>query len=210
WGTGAIIEAASEAPETEYLFIAIQRPMTNPNWSGNPTLNQPMRGTVRGSVNYQRIRLELFATQAWNYVNLTNTSVGMKPYTTYENVNAYFLGLNFGFEWKFIKMNASYTYAQNTTNESPLSEIQPLSVSTSLTSPSFYNTFVYLKHTYNDAQLRVDELASAFLISLEVENITNALYYQHLSYLRDPFASGSRVFEPGTTVRLNFRLNQVL
>ena len=211
WGTGAIIEATSEAPETEYLFIAIQRPMTNPNWSGNPTLNQPMRGTVRGSVNYQRIRLEAFATQAWNYVNLTNKSVGMKPYTTYENVNAYFLGLNFGFEWKFIRMNASYTYAENTTNDSPLSEIQPLSVSTSLTSPSFYNAFIYLKHTYNDAQLRVDELlkesttsawnridvgavynASTFLISLEVENITNALYYQHLSYLRDPFASGSQ------------------
>lgn len=229
WGAGAIIEAASEAPETEYLFIAVQRPMTNPNWSGNPTLNQPIRGTVRGSVNYQRIRLEAFATQAWNYVNLVNKSVGTKPFTTYENVNAYMLGLNFGFEWKFIQMNSSYTYAQNTTNELPLSEIQPLSISTSLTSPLFYNTFVYLKHTYNDAQLRVDELlkesttpawnrvdigavynASTFLISLEVENITNALYYQHLSYLRDPFASGSRVFEPGTTVRLNFRLNQVL
>ncbi len=229
WGTGVIIEAASEAPETEYLYIAVQRPMTNPNWSGNPTLDQAMRGTVRGSVNYQRIRLEAFATQVWNYVNLTNTSIGMKPYTTYENVNAYFLGLNFGFEWKFIQLNASYTYAQNTTNDSPLSEIQPLNISTSLTSPAFYSTIVYLKHTYNDAQLRVDEElyesttpawnridigavynANTFLVSLEVENITNALYYQHLSYLRDPFASGSRVYEPGTTVRLNFRLNQVL
>jgi iron complex outermembrane receptor protein len=126
-------------------------------------------------------------------------------------------------------MNASYTYAQNNTNDSPLSEIQPLSISTKLTSPAFYNMLVYLKHTYNDAQIRVDEAlnesttpawnridigavynAKSFLISLEVENITNALYYQHLSYLRDPFASGNRVFEPGTTVRLNFRLNQLL
>jgi iron complex outermembrane receptor protein len=228
WGVGAIIEAGSEAPETEYLFIAVQRPMMNPNWSGNPTLDQPIRGTLRGSINYKRARLELFATQAWNYVNLTNTAIGTKPYTTYENVNAYFLGLNFGFEWKFIRMNTSYTYAQNTTNDSPLSEIQPFSISTTLTSPVFFNSIIYLKHTYNDAQLRVDETlnestspawnkldigvmysAGNFLVSLDVENLTNALYYQHLSYLRDPFASGNRVYEPGTTVRLNFKLNQL-
>ena len=157
WGTGAIIEAASESPETEYLYIAIQRPMTNPNWSGNPTLNQPMRGTVRGSVNYQRIRLEAFTTQVWDYLD-SQTNLLVLNHTTYQNVNAYMLGLNFGFKWKFIQMNASYTYAQNTTNDSPLSEIQPLSISTSLTSPAFYNTIVYLKHTYDDAQLRVDEL----------------------------------------------------
>lgn len=229
WGFAALIESGSDAPETEYLYIAVQRPMMNPNWSGNPNLDQPVRGTMRASVNYHQIRLEAFATQVWNYVNLTNTSVGTKPYTTYENVNAYILGLNFDFEWKFIQMNASYTYAQNTTNDSPLSEIQPLSILTKLTSPAFYNMLVYLKHTYNDAQIRVDELlnesttpawnkidigavynAESFLISLEVENITNALYYQHLSYLRDPFTSGDRVFEPGTTVRLNFRLNQLL
>lgn len=229
WGTGAIIEAGAEAPETEYLFIAVQRPMMNPNWSGNPTLDQPIRGTIRGSINYKRARLELFATQVWNYVNLTNTSIGTKPYTTYKNVNAYFLGLNFGFEWKFIQMNAAYTYAQNTTNDLPLSEIQPLSISTTLTSPVLFNSIVYLKHTYNNAQIRVDEVlnesttpawnridigatysAGTFLISLEIENLTNAFYYQHLSYLRDPFASGAKVFEPGTTVRLNFRLNQIL
>ena len=56
----------------------------------------------------------------------------------------------------------------------------------------------------------IEDVHSLKLISLEVENITNTLYYQHLSYLRDPFASGSRVYEPGTTVRLNFRLNQLL
>lgn len=228
WGAGALIEAGSEAPETEYLFITLQRPMTNPNWSGNPTLNQPIRGTIRGSVNYQKIRLELFTTQVWNYVSLTNTTVGMKPYSTYENVNAYILGVNFNLDWKFIEMNASYTYAQNTTNDSPLSEIQPLSISTKLTSPIFFKTLIYIKHTYNDAQTRVDgflnELttpdwnrldigavynADSFLISLEIENLTNALYYQHLSYLRDPFASGSRVFEPGRTVRMNFRYKTV-
>ncbi len=229
WNAAGLIEAASEAPETEYMFIAVQKPMAKPNWSGNPTLNQPIRTTLRGSVGYNFFNLELFGTRVWNYVNLKKDVVGTKPYTTYENVNAYMLGFNFNFNWNFIDMNAGYTYAQNTTNETPLSEIPPFSVSTKLTSPVFYNTLVYVMHTYNNAQLRVDETlnetttpawnkidmgavynAGSFLISLEIENITNALYYQHLSYLRDPFSSGNRVFEPGTTVRLNFRLNQLL
>ncbi len=41
-------------------------------------------------------------------------------------------------------------------------------------------------------------------INLMLENITNQLYYKHLSYLRNPFASGANVFEPGRTVYLSF------
>jgi len=228
WGAGALVEAGSEAPETEYMFIAVEKLMNKPTWSGNPTLNQPLRATVRGSINYQKIRLEAFATRVWNYVNLTKAMVDEKSYMTYENINAFMLGLNFGFEWKFIVSKVSYTYAQTTTNDSPLSEIQPFTFSTKITSPIFFNTLVYLKHTYNDAQTRVDATlnetttpawnrldigavctAGSFLISLDVENLTNALYYQHLSYLRNPFASGNKVFEPGRTVRLNLRFDSV-
>jgi len=39
-------------------------------------------------------------------------------------------------------------------------------------------------------------------LALEVENVTDALYTHHLSYLRDPFAAGLRVWEPGRIVRL--------
>ncbi|MBT8377951.1 MAG: hypothetical protein KJN64_01835 [Ignavibacteria bacterium] len=229
WNVAGLIEAATEAPETEYLFIAVQKPMTKPNWSGNPKLNQPVRTTLRGSIGYNFFNFEAFATRVWNYVNLKKAVVETKPYTTYENVDAFMLGFNFSFYWRFIEMIAGYTNAQNTTNNTPLSEIPPLSISTKLTSPAIYNTVVYVKHTYNNAQLRVDETlnetttpawnkfdvgtvynAGSFLISLEIENLTNTLYYQHLSYLRDPFSSGNRVYEPGTTVRFNFRLNQLL
>ncbi len=229
WSTSGLLEAASEAPETEYLFIAVQKPMAKPNWLGNPTLNQPIRTTLRASIGYSYLNLELFGTRVWNYVNLKKDAVGTKPYTTYENVDAYMIGFNFRFDWNFIGVNAGYTYAQNTTSKSPLSEIPPLNVVTKLKSPAFYNTLIFIKHTYNNAQLRVDETLSesttpawnrfdagimystnSFLVSLEVENITNTLYYQHLSYLRDPFASGSRVYDPGITVRLNFRFNQLL
>jgi iron complex outermembrane receptor protein len=229
WSAVGLLEAASEAPETEYLFIAVQKPMAKPNWSGNPTLDQPIRTTLRGSISYDYFSMELFGTRVWNYVNLNKASVGIKLYSTYENVDAYLLGFNFRLNWNFIELNAGYTYAQNTTNNSPFSEILPLHISTKLSSPTIFNTVVFVKHTYNNAQLRVDEVlnetttptwnkfdigaiynASSFLISIEVENLTNALYYQHLSYLRSPFASGNKVFEPGTTVRLTFRLNQLL
>ena len=228
WGAGALVEASSEAPETEYMFIAVQKLLNKPTWSGNPTLNQPLRATMRGSINYKDIRIEAFATQVWNYVNLTKAMVDEQSYLTYENINAYMIGFNFGFSWKFVDMNAGYTFAQNITNDNPLSEIPPLRVTTTVTSPVFYNMVLFLRHSYNDAQTRIDETiketttpawnkvdlgatysAGSFLIALELNNITNANYYQHLSYLRNPFASGVRVYEPGRTIRLSLRFNSV-
>ncbi len=44
------------------------------------------------------------------------------------------------------------------------------------------------------------------LVTLEVDNITNESYYQHLSYLRNPFVSGASVWEPGMTVTLGVRV----
>jgi len=228
WGAGALVEVGSEAPETEYMFIAVQKLMNKPTWSGNPTLNQPLRSTIRVSINYRGIRLEAFAAKVWNYVNLTKAMVDEKPFMTYENINTYMVGFNFGFIWEFVDVNASYTFAQNVTNENPLSEIPPLRITTTLTSPEFYNLVLFLRHSYNDAQTRIDETIKetstpawnkvdlgatysigSFLIALELNNITNADYYQHLSYLRNPFASGVQVYEPGRTIRLSLRFNSV-
>ena len=44
------------------------------------------------------------------------------------------------------------------------------------------------------------------LVALEVDNITDELYYHHLSYLRNPFASGASVSGPGMTVTLGVRV----
>jgi iron complex outermembrane receptor protein len=33
-----------------------------------------------------------------------------------------------------------------------------------------------------------------------VDNLLDAGYYEHLSYQRDPFRNGSRVYEPGRTI----------
>lgn len=227
-GAGLLIEAASEAPEIETLYIAVTRPMNNPNWVGNPELNQSFKTTIRGSINYDRIRVEFFGTNVWNYVNQTQITVNGKPNVTYKNVDAYMLGINLDAEWKYLNINANYTYAQNQTNDSPLAEIPPLKITTTLLSPEYSGFIGFIKHTYNDAQTRVDfslsenstvawnkfDIGISYLyknlyLTLEIENITNQLYYQHLSYLRDPFASGANVFEPGRTLRLNIKYDNI-
>ncbi|NTV47514.1 MAG: ligand-gated channel, partial [Chlorobiales bacterium] len=106
----------------------------------------------------------------------------------------------------------------------PLIEIMPLRLTTKLTSPEVAGIKFYLRHTYENAQGRIDKTLmetstgtwntidlgltgkySDLVYSVDVENIGNLSYYRHLSYLRDPFSSGYRVYEPGANVRLNLR-----
>lgn len=138
------------------------------------------------------------------------------------------LGFNFEAGWKYLNVNAVYTYAQNKTNDSPLAEIPPFKITSTISSPEFSGLSGFVKHTYTDSQNRVDlnlsesstpswnkiDLGISYLyqtvrITLEAENITNELYYQHLSYMRDPFASGAKVFEPGRTIRLSVKYNNI-
>ena len=137
-------------------------------------------------------------------------------------------GFNFEANWKYFDISAVYTYAQNKTNNSPLAEIPPLKISTNFTSPKLFGINGFIKHTYNDSQSRVDINLSenstpawnkidvgisyyyeSIIFTLEIENLTNELYYQHLSYMRDPFASGTNVYEPGRTIILNMRYDNI-
>ena len=70
-------EVATEAPETEQLYIAIERMGTNPNWSGNPNLKQPIKLSLRTSFIYKFFNIEGFANHVSNYVNVVK-----KPITT--------------------------------------------------------------------------------------------------------------------------------
>lgn len=215
-------EVATTAPEIEQMYISVVKPMMNPYWAGNPTLNQPVKSGVRGMLKHKHLYAELFASHVWHYVSLVSRSAGMQPYLTYDNIDAYMLGGLVTFKNKYIKSTASYTYAQNRTTDSPLSEIPPFSLTTTVKAPSYNNMSISVTHTYADAQTRVDpnlterktgswhrlDMAVSYLfktmaLSLEVENITDETYSQHLSYLRDPFSSGVSVTDPGRTFRLS-------
>jgi iron complex outermembrane receptor protein len=222
------MEFDTENPETESLFIAVKKPGTKPAWSGNPNLEQPIKTGIRGLLTYEKLNLEFFGTQVWNYNNLVSKKVNELNFLTFENIDALILGTNLSFTNEFIEFGTSYTWAKNKTKNIPLAEVAPLSIRTKLISPKLYNLIAFVKHTYNDSQLRIDEtlnetttsawnkidlgisyLWQSLSVSFEVENLLNSNYYQHLSYMRDPFASGSRVFEPGTTFRVTFKTNQL-
>ncbi len=226
---GIMLEANSESPEPEMLFISVKKPMGKPAWSGNPTLSQPIKSTLRGTLSYDKIYMEIYGTKVWNYINLVKKQVNENKYLTYDNIDAIMLGVDLTAVYNNLEINASYIWAENNTNNLPLAEIPPLRITTKLITPKFRNIFGYIKYTFNDSQNRVYELLNekatpswnrfdlgivysinTMNISLEIENLTNSQYYQHLSYYRDPFASGVDVFEPGRTIRLSFRTNKLL
>ncbi|MEJ2613831.1 MAG: hypothetical protein P8Z35_02645 [Ignavibacteriaceae bacterium] len=219
------IDISAEAPEAQALYVALKRPMGNPYWSGNPSLKEPVRTTLRTGFNISDFRIEAFGSYIFNYVYLASSIVGMQKYQTFGNIDALIAGLNFHFNYgKYLESDLSYTYGENRTDNKALIEILPLQISTKITSPKVYNIKLYIKHTYENAQKRIDpvfgETASSawnnidagfiwdytsFTFSLTVENILNNNYSRYLSYLRNPFASGMRIVEPGTTIRTNFR-----
>ncbi len=219
------IDISAEAPEAQALYVALKRPMGNPYWSGNPNLKEPVRTTLRTEFNFSNFRIDAFGSYIFNYVYLASSIVDMQRYQTFGNVDALIAGLSLHFNYsKYFESDLSYTYGENQTNNKPLIEILPLQISTKISSPKFYNIKLYIKHTYENAQKRIDlvfgETASSawndidagliwdytsFTFSLAVENILNNNYSKYLSYVRNPFANGMKVVEPGTTIRTNFR-----
>jgi iron complex outermembrane receptor protein len=60
---------------------------------------------------------------------------------------------------------------------------------------------------YGIANLKGGVTFKGASIKLGLSNIFGRLYYEHLSYQRDPFRSGGRVYEPGRSffVNLSYR-----
>jgi iron complex outermembrane receptor protein len=221
-GAGVFAETASDAPQTQALFIAVRKPAGKVWWAGNPTLDAPVRTTARASVGYRWLQIEAFTSYILNYVELAGASAGAIDYMTYRNVDALLTGMNAQITSSYLDVDASYVWAENRTTGHPLSEIAPLRVRTRVTSPPWRDGNLLLTHTYSDAQTRVDEslgetgtpswnqidvgarLSHGVVeVRFDVENLTDETYYRHLSYLRDPFSSGIRVYEPGRTFRLS-------
>lgn len=213
-------EGAAEAPEAEQLFIAVQRPMTNPDWSGNPTLDQPVRSGLRTSFDYKFIHLEGFANYVFNYVETIKMSA-MKNYLTYDNIEAALFGVNLSATFSFLETSLSYLYGENLSASTALSEISPLSVTSKVIFPEFSGINLYASHRYENSQKRINnqlnEIPSAswnilgigagykysnLNITFEVDNLLDHNYSRHLSYTRNPFSSGAKVYEPGRTFRL--------
>jgi iron complex outermembrane receptor protein len=217
-----MLEAAEEAPDAEFLYISVQKPAAKPQWAGNPTLDQPFRTTFRAEGIFGKLGVEFYASKIWNYVYLDKAAANNLNYLTYTNIEAFLTGINVKGSWELLDIDASYTYGENTTDNRPMAEIQPLHLSAKFKTPGAWPFDGFLRAVWENEQTRVDDYLNEmttpswfsldlglgynldkFRISLNVDNLTNENYTRHLSYLRDPFASGFHVYDPGRIFRIN-------
>ncbi len=213
------LEVASRAPEAEQLWISVAKPEGKPSWTGNPELDAPRRATIRVRTRARAVALEAFGTYVADHVSLVRAMAGGRPWLTFGNVDARLLGVNLDVEHRWAELHASYHSGQNVDRGGPLAEVQPLQGACTLKAPLGPWT-PWARYTAAASQERVDvalgeartpawdrldlgvRYARRIQVVAELENVTNELYSQHLSYLRDPFASGTRVWEPGRTFRI--------
>ncbi len=227
------LEGALESMDPEYLFIQLRRGTMNgmqqPYWVGNPDLRQPIKGAVRARLPLRKggavLSLETFASYVKDYVEATRTVVQNIPIHTYRNVDALVGGFRLMGQYRFLHLEAHYTWAQNLTDDLPLSEVPPLHVRAELRprkswgvwslSPRLAVTYEAqqdrinpnLQETVTPSWYRLDAGAvvgwKGLRLEVTVENLTNELYYRHLSYLRSPFRSGVKVYEPGRRIAVS-------
>jgi iron complex outermembrane receptor protein len=123
-----------------------------------------------------------------------------------------------------LRASLAYSVGQNLSADSPLPEIPPLQGTVGLKYAWGASFFAEANERWAARQNRVDpslgESATAawyvtdlrmgasyqgLQLVLELRNLLDRQYVEHLSYLRDPFASGLRVPEPGRTLLATLR-----
>lgn len=219
--TGAL-ELAADAPGIEQQFIVLDRPGAGTDWVGNPTLDDPLRATARLGATRGVLRAELFGTRVADYPVLARASAGTATVQTYAAVDALLAGASLRAEWELVAAGLSWNWGEQVDTNVPLAEIQPLAFDLELRSPEWKGATARAWYRHATAQHRVDasqgesatdawnrlDLAASWRsgdvrYEVALDNATNVLYTQHLSYQRNPFAAGLRVWEPGRTLRLN-------
>ena len=219
-------EISASEPTLEQLYISVRKPMGNPIWLGNPTLSQPVKYSLRPTLYTRYFNFSLYSHFVTDYITFANREVGTQKYKTYQNIDVLLTGFIWNLKYKNLQVTSGYTYAENQTSKKPVSEIAPFYLITSLSAPTYKNITVTVTHTFNDAQTRVndemDEYPTSswhtfdlslnykykeYLVALEIDNILDETYAQHLSYMRDPFGSGLPVTDPGMSIQLNILTN---
>jgi iron complex outermembrane receptor protein len=220
-----IAEIASEPVQSEQLFIFVKkpkRPKPIPDWIGNPSLNQNIKSSFKTSLNYYDIEIGCGLTKIWDYVETGVMNYESLKYQTFKNIDAVIFNSYIKANWQYYDFYITYLWGENVHTKQPLSEIIPLTLIETIKIPDFYNLSIFLKHTYNNAQKRVNnELfenqskawnkidlginyrLNHFVFGVIAENLTNELYSNHLSYLRNPFSTGLSVYEPGFSISFN-------
>jgi iron complex outermembrane receptor protein len=152
-----------------------------------------------------------------DFINFYSPSAVLK---SYRNIDASFWGGEFGSQASlpytlFLQVGLSYVEGRNEDDDRPLAEIPPFAGSVALR----YDVDTWFFEVAENFAVRQDRVDSALseeetpgwmttdlragwkynVLSLYagVENLLDKHYFSHLSYQRDPFASGVKVPENG-------------
>ena len=212
------VELVRSAPEPEQLFIGLRKPMLMPTWVGNPQLRDPVRHTLRGELRHRQFRAYAFYSYVSDYPYLVGR---YQFFQTYAGIDAIFAGAGLTGRFRYLDLALNWNWGEDAHAHLPLAEIQPLTATLRFKSPRMGPVRGWLQITSDFGQDRVDlflaerttpawtrlDLGVAlergpFSLELSIENLADENYWQHLSYLRDPFASGFAVHEPGRTGRV--------
>lgn len=208
------VYALSESPDLKELYI------DHPKRKGNYKLKQPINTGISLDFKASLITANIFANYVFNYVRM----IGEGNITTYDNTDAFIGGLSLKLTQRYLEISASYDYGQDVKRNIPLAEILPLRANATLYTPSVFNFQGFVRLNYEDAQVRVDTSLNEepskswktvdlglkvslkkITFELTTFNLFNAVYYRHLSYRRDPFSSGVKVYEPGRRIELTVK-----
>lgn len=221
-------------PDPLERYFALQKAGTKamPDWVGNPGLkpteNNEIDLGVKYSVGTALLKLNFFYSDLNDFIVVRDIFNGTRYAKTYKNIDATMCGgeastrvaLPSDF---YLTAGLSYTRGKNDTEDTDLPEIPPLKGKLSLRYDN--NTyFGEIEGIFAATQSKVDttlqeQKTSGWGIAnfkagytykglkffAGVRNIFDKKYYEHLSYSRDPFASGIKVPEPGRTFYANLQ-----
>lgn len=222
WNGGAQVELNGETPAEEQLFF-VRVSGHGPRWVSNPTLPEPVRVSVRTMLGWQeQTQLHLAASRVWNYPTVVAHQHDGHRYLTIEGTPVWLWWAMLSHTSSYLDAVVEYTWGEHVQGRRPLSEIPPLMATLTGKSPVLWEALtLWVRGTYAAAQRRVDatvqeeptapwfrldaglrwEMPAGIVLGVEGSNLLNRLYRRHLSYIRNPYAAGTKVYEPGRSLR---------
>jgi iron complex outermembrane recepter protein len=212
---------------------SVQGTTVNPGTVGNPVLRKARNDEIDVGARWANgpvlLRGQAFVGLVSDFItilDIPSISGPAIPAKSWDNIEAFLWGGEAQARLAlpaslYASATLSYTHGDDRTNHQPLLEVAPLAVAGSLRWDNG-TFFVELEERWSARQDRVATSlqeaptaawyvtnaklgvqARGFKVFAGVQNILDKDYVEHLSYLRDPFASGVKVPEPGRTVYAN-------
>lgn len=224
--------SVSRAPNPQELYIQVDKPVANPDWLGNPSLDAPRSTEVTAGIEWFKgdfdCRVRIFHSWLDDYIY----PVAINGAQSYANVDARLYGMEWSARYKF---NDEWSMSAGLAgqiglkeksavagNDRDLAEIPPLRLQAALQYEA-NPMLIKLEARASDDQGRIDSglneqnlgawwtlslyarrnLGKHWSVACAVENIFDQDYALHNAQVRNPFSDFTVVNEPGRLLKLN-------